>query len=317
MLETSARLLRLLSLLQQHRDWSGPQLADRLGVTVRTVRRDVDRLRELGYPVHGTVGNVGGYHLGAGSSMPPLLLDDEETVAVAVGLRTAANGSIAGIEETSVRALLKLEQILPSHLRHRVSAFSAATVSANHPVAVISAELLTTLAAACRDHQRLRIDYRSHDGSESLRQVEPHKLVHAGRRWYLVAFDLDRNDWRTFRVDRLRPWTPPGPRFVPRTPPDQDIGAYASWAVGVQQYRYRARFTMHAPADQVAAKVGAEAGLVEAIDERSCTLRSGSNSLDGLAFHVTLLGFEFTVHEPPELIERFRVLRDRMDNAVE
>jgi len=266
MLETSARLLRLLSLLQQQRSWSGPQLAGRLGVTVRTVRRDVDRLRELGYPVHATVGNVGGYRLGAGASMPPLLLDDEEAVAVAVALRTAANTSVTGIEEISVRALTKLEQILPSRLRHRVSAFSTAAVSANRPVAVVSADLLTTLAAACRDHRRLRIDYRSHDGTESLRLVEPHRLVHAGRRWYLVAFDLDRDDWRTFRVDRLRPWTPPGPRFTPRTPPDEDISAYASWAVGVEQYRYQGRFTMHAPADQVAAKVPAEAGLVEAID---------------------------------------------------
>jgi predicted DNA-binding transcriptional regulator YafY len=315
-LETSARLLRLLSILQQRRDWSGPQLADRLGVTVRTVRRDVDRLRELGYPVHATVGNVGGYRLGAGTSMPPLLLDDEEAVAVAVGLRTAASGTVAGIEETSVRALTKLEQILPPRLRHRVSALSAATVSANRPGAVVSAEVLTTLAGACRDHQRLRIDYRSHDGTESLRLVEPHKLVHAGRRWYLVAFDVDRDDWRTFRVDRLRPWTPPGPRFVPRTPPAENIGAYASWAVGVQQYRYRARFTMHAPADQVAAKVSAEAGLIEALDEHSCTLRSGSNSLDGLALHITLLGFDFTVHEPPELIERFRILHERMNRAL-
>ena len=197
-----------------------------------------------------------------------------------------------------------------------MSAFSVATVNANHPGAVVSAELLTTLAAACRDHQRLRLDYRSHDGTESLRLVEPHKLVHAGRRWYLVAFDVDRDDWRTFRVDRLRPWTPSGPRFTPRTPPDENIGAYASWAVGVQQYRYRARFTMHAPAEQVATKVSAEAGLIEAIDENSCTLRSGSNSLDGLALNITLLGFEFTVHEPPELIERFRFLRDRMGRAV-
>ena len=316
MLKTSARLLRLLSLLQQRRDWSGPQLADRLDVTVRTVRRDVDRLRELGYPVHATVGNVGGYRLGAGSSMPPLLLDDEEAVAVAVGLRTAANGSVVGIEETSVRALTKLEQILPPRLRHRVSAFSAATVSANHPAAVVSADLLTTLAGACRDHQRLRMDYRSHDGTESLRLVEPHQLVHTGRRWYLVAFDVDRDDWRTFRVDRLRPWTPPGPRFTPRTPPAENIGAYASWAVGVQQYRYQARFTMRAPADQVAAKVSAESGLIEAIDGHSCTLRTGSNSLDGLALNVALLGFDFTVHEPPELIERFRVLRDRITQAI-
>lgn len=316
MLETSARLLRLLSLFQQRQDWSGPQLAERLGVTVRTIRRDVDRLRELGYPVHATIGTVGGYRLGAGTKMPPLLLDDEEAVAVAVGLRTAANGSVAGIEETSVRALAKLEQILPSHLRHRVSALNTVTVNANRPTAVVSADLLTTLAAACRDHQRLRIDYRSHDGTESLRLVEPHKLVHAGSRWYLVAFDVDRDDWRTFRVDRSRPWTPAGPRFAPRTPPDGNIGAYASWALGVERYRYRARFTMHAPADRVAAKVTAEAGLVEAIDERSCTLRSGSDSLDGLALHITLLGFDFTVHEPPELIERFAVLGDRMTRAA-
>ncbi|SHN44284.1 helix-turn-helix transcriptional regulator [Cryptosporangium aurantiacum] len=317
MLETSARLLRLLSLLQQQQDWSGPQLAERLGVTVRTVRRDVDRLRELGYPVHATIGNVGGYRLGAGTRMPPLLLDDEEAVAVAIGLSTAANGTVEGIEETSMRALSKLEQILPPRLRHRVSSLSAATVAANRPGAVVSAELMTTLAGACRDHQRLRIDYRSHDGTETIRLVEPHKLVHAGRRWYLVAFDVDRDDWRTFRVDRLRPWTPPGPRFTPRTPPDENIGAYASWAVGVQQYRYQGRFTMHAPADQVAARVPADTGLIEAIDENTCTLRSGSNSLDGLALHVTLLGFEFTVHEPPELVERFRTLHGRMGRAVE
>ncbi|GAA3394316.1 helix-turn-helix transcriptional regulator [Cryptosporangium minutisporangium] len=316
MLETSARLLRLLSLLQQHRDWPGPQLADRLGVTVRTVRRDVERLRELGYPVHATVGNIGGYRLGAGATMPPLLLDDEEAVAVAVGLRTAANGTVVGIEETSVRALSKLEQILPPRLRHRVSALGAATVSPHRPGAVVSAELLTTIAGACRDHQRLRIDYRSHDGTETLRLVEPHKLVHAGRRWYLVAFDVDRDDWRTFRVDRLRPWTPPGPRFTPRTPPDENIGAYASWAVGVQNYRYQGRFTMHAPADQVATRVPADAGLIETIDEHSCTLRAGSNSLDGLALHVTLFGFEFTVHEPIELVEHFRALHARMGRAL-
>ncbi|WSA18310.1 WYL domain-containing protein [Streptosporangium subroseum] len=275
MLETSARLLRLLSLLQQHRDWSGPQLADRLEVTVRTVRRDVDRLRELGYPVHATIGNIGGYRLGAGAAMPPLLLDDEEAVAVVVGLRTAANGTVAGIEETSVRVLAKLEQILPSRLRYRVSALDAATVAQHRPGAVVSAEVLTTIAAACRDHQRLRMDYRSHDGTDTTRTVEPRKLVHAGRRWYLVAYDLDRADWRTFRVDRLRPRTPAGPRFSPREPPAGDIGEYASWAVGVDRYRYQARFTMYAPAAHVAERVPADAGVVEAVDERSCVLRAG------------------------------------------
>ncbi|MFI5959176.1 helix-turn-helix transcriptional regulator [Cryptosporangium sp. NPDC051539] len=316
MLETSARLLRLLSLLQQRHEWSGPQLAERLEVTVRTVRRDVDRLRELGYPVHATIGNLGGYRLGAGAHMPPLLLDDEEAVAVAVGLRTAANGTVSGIEETSARALVKLEQILPPRLRHRVSALGAATIAENRPGAVVDAELLTTLAGACRDSQRLRIDYRNHEGVESIRLVEPHRLVHAGRRWYLVAFDVDRDDWRTFRVDRLRPWTPPGPKFTPRTPPPLDPGAFASWDVGVARYRYQGRFTMHAPANQVAAKVAADSGLVEAIDEHSCTLRAGSNSLDGLAMHVTLIGFEFTVHEPVELVEHFRFLQARMARAI-
>jgi predicted DNA-binding transcriptional regulator YafY len=316
MLETSARLLRLLSLLQTHRDWSGPQLADRLGVAVRTIRRDVDRLRELGYPVEATIGNIGGYRLGAGAVMPPLLLDDDEAVAVAVGLRTAAGGTVEGIEETSVRALAKLEQILPPRLRHRVSAFSGATVTQQSPGAVVSADLLTAVAAACRDHQRLTVDYRSHEGAETVRQLEPHRLVHAGRRWYLVAYDLGRNDWRTFRVDRLRPWTPAGPRFAPREPPAENIGAYASWAVGVDQYRYQARFTMYAPAGQVAEKVAADAGLIDAVDDQTCTLRAGSNSLAGLAMHVTQLGFDFSVHEPPELIEHFRMLQDRIGRAL-
>ncbi|GIH16959.1 helix-turn-helix transcriptional regulator [Rugosimonospora africana] len=317
MLETSARLLRLLSLLQQHREWPGPRLADKLGVTVRTVRRDVERLRELGYPVHATTGNTGRYRLGAGAVMPPLLLDDDEAVAVAVGLRTAASGTVAGIEDTSLRALAKLEQILPSRLRHRVATLGAVTVAQHQPGAEVSADLLTTIAAACRDHQRLRIDYRSHDGTDSMRTVEPHRLVHAGRRWYLVAYDLDRADWRTFRVDRLRPWTPAGPRFTPRVPPSDDIGAYASWSVGVGRYRYQARFTVYAPAAQVAQRVTPEAGVVEAVDDDKCTLRAGSNSLDGLALHVALLGFDFTVHEPAELVEQFRTLHARMGHAIQ
>ena len=308
MLETSARLLRLLSLLQQRRDWPGPQLAAQLGVTVRTVRRDIDRLRELGYPVHATIGNTGGYRLAAGAAMPPLLLDDEEAVAVAVGLRTAAGGTVEGIEETSVRALAKLEQGLPPRLRDRVSALDATVVTRHWPAAVVSADLLTTVAAACRDHQRLRVDYRSHTGHETTRTIEPHRLVHFGRRWYLVAYDLDRSDWRTFRVDRLRPWSPAGPRFTPREPPAVDIGAYASWAVGVDQYRYQARFTMYAPASQVGARVPPDAGLVEPVDENTCVLRAGSNSLDEVAVYVALIGAEITVHEPAELRDRMAAL---------
>jgi predicted DNA-binding transcriptional regulator YafY len=205
MLQTSARLLRLLSLLQARAEWSGAELAEELGVTTRTVRNDVQRLRDLGYPVQASPGVGGGYRLGAGAALPPLLLDDEEAVAVAVGLRTAAGASVTDIQETSIRALAKLEQVLPSRLRHRVHALQAATVEIPAPGPTVDAAVLTAVAAACRDDQRLRFDYRDHDGSASVRTVEPHRLVHDRGRWYLVAWDRDRADWRTFRADRIQP----------------------------------------------------------------------------------------------------------------
>jgi predicted DNA-binding transcriptional regulator YafY len=238
--DTSARLLRLLSLLQTPRDWTGTELAERLDVTTRTVRNDVERLRDLGYPVHGTRGAIGGYRLGAGSALPPLLLDDEEAVAVAVGLRTAAGGSVAGIEEPSLRALAKLEQVLPSRLRRRVNALQTYTVSVplDRPGPVVSPELLTAIVAACRDHERLRFDYRSRDAAASRRDVEPYRLVNWGRRWYLVAWDTMRGDWRTFRVDRMdSPRTPTGPRFAPRPLPDEDLAGDVSRGVATAPRR--------------------------------------------------------------------------------
>jgi predicted DNA-binding transcriptional regulator YafY len=314
MWETSGRLLRLLSLLQARRDWPGGELAQRLGVTTRTVRRDVDRLRALGYPVHATSG-VAGYRLGAGAGMPPLLLDDEEAVAVAIGLRTAAGGSVTGIEETSLRALAKLEQVLPSRLRHRVGALESATVSMGGHGPTVDPESLTAIAAACRDRRGIRFDYRSHAGTASVRTVEPHRLVHAGRRWYLVAWDAGARDWRTFRVDRveLRSWS--GPRFSPRQPPEPDVAAYTSWAVSTAAYRYRGRFTMHAPAQLVADRIPPTAGVVETIDEHTCTLSAGASSLDELAVWMALIGVDFDIHEPPELRDRARALADRLRRA--
>jgi len=204
MLETSARLLRLLSLLQSRRDWTGAELAGRLGVGLRTLRRDIDRLRDLGYPVDATPGAAGGYRLGAGAALPPLLLDDEEAVAVAISLHTATTGSVAGLEETSLRALTKLQQMLPSRLRHRISAFHATTVAlAGSAPDRVDPDLLTALAAACRDQRRLRVRYPGRDGLAT-RELEPHRLVHTPRRWYLLAWDLGRADWRTFRVDRIQ-----------------------------------------------------------------------------------------------------------------
>ena len=315
MLETSARLLRLLSLLQTPRDWTGAELAERLDVDVRTVRRDIDKLRNLDYPVHAVPG-AAGYRLGAGAKLPPLLLDDDEAIAVAIGLRTAASGSVAGIEETSLRALAKLEQVLPSRLRHRVNLLHSVTVTLPAAGPTVDPETLTVIAAACRDHHRLRFDYRSHDGTPTGRVTEPHRLVHTGRRWYLVGWDVDRADWRTYRVDRMALRVPTGPRFTPRPPPDADLVGYLAHGVSTAPYRYRARITLSAPAEVAADRVPATVGVVEAVDQQSCLLHVGSNSLDELALHVGLFGFRFQVHEPPELIAHLRELAARLAGAA-
>ncbi|MDQ3404145.1 MAG: YafY family transcriptional regulator [Actinomycetota bacterium] len=315
MLETSARLLRLLSLLQTRKDWSGADLADRLGVTDRTVRRDVDKLRSLGYPVSAVTGVAGGYRLGAGAALPPLLLDDEEAVAVAIGLRSAAAGTVAGIEETSVRALAKLEQVLPSRLRHRVHALQSITVPIGRGGPTVDPDALTAIAGACRDSERLRFDYRDHDGGESLRVVEPHRLVHTGRRWYLVAFDVDRDDWRTFRVDRLTPRSPTGPRFVPRDPPAEDIAAYTAYGLSNRAYTHRAVVTLHMPMAEAAEHITPTSGVLEPIDDVTCRLRAGAHHLDGIALWISLLGCEFEVHEPRELVDSLRAMADRLDRA--
>jgi len=315
MLPTSARLLRLLSLLQARAEWSGPELADRLGVTTRTVRNDVERLRTLGYPVHATPGVGGGYRLGAGAALPPLLLDDDEAVAVAVGLRTAAGGTVAGIQESSVRALVKLQQVLPSRLRHRVAALAASTVEIPASGPTVDAAVLTAIAGACRDHQRLRFDYRDHDGSASIRSVEPHRLVHDRGRWYLVAWDTDRQDWRTFRADRIQPRTPTGPRFAPRDPPDGDVANYLLRGVGSATWRYRARVTVHAAAALVAGRLP-PAVLVEAVDEHTCIVNVGADTPQMLAVYLGMLDVDFEVDEPPELVEQLRTLADRYRRAT-
>ena len=318
MLETSARLLRLLSLLQAPRDWTGAELADRLGVSARTVRNDVGRLRILGYPVDATRGAAGGYRLAAGANVPPLLLDDEEAVAVAVGLRTAAGGGVAGIEETSLRALAKLERVLPSRLRHRVNALQTYTVAVprDRPGPAADPTVLTVLVAACRDRERLRLDYRDHSGVPTCRVVEPHRLVSWGRRWYLVAWDVERDDWRTFRVDRVEPRTPTGPRFAPREPPDGDVTAYVARRVSAAAWRYRARVTVHAPAAVVVERINPAVGTVEAVDDATCVLDTGADTVESLAVHLGLLGVDFTVLDPPELVAVIRELSARYGRAT-
>jgi predicted DNA-binding transcriptional regulator YafY len=313
MLDTSARLLRLLSMLQTRREWTGPELAERLDVTVRTLRRDVARLRGLGYPVRATPGVAGGYQLAAGSTLPPLLLDDEEAVAVVLSLRTATSHTVTGIAETSLRALSKLERILPARLRQRTAALRLATVPLAGQAPTVDPDTLTVIAEACQDQQCVTFGYRGRDGAASVRTVQPHRLVHTGRRWYLVARDETRDDWRTFRVDRIDDPRSTGVRFTPRDPPD--AAAFVSDSVAAAPYRFRARILIHAPADVVAERFPPTTGIVETVDQRSCLLTTGADTVTLIALHLALLGHDFTALEPTELVEELRVLADRLHRA--
>jgi predicted DNA-binding transcriptional regulator YafY len=306
----SARLLQVLSLLQAGPSWTGPELADRLGVSVRTVRNDIDKLRQLGYLVHATPGVAGGYRLAAGAKLPPLLLDDDEATAVAIGLNSAAGGAVAGIEEAAVRALVKLEQVLPAPLRHRIDLLRTATVTPRQSGPSVAPHVLTAIAAACRDQHRLRFDYRTHDGTERRREVEPHRLVHLGRKWYLIGWEPDRADWRTFRVDRMRPRTPTGPHFVPRRPPEQDLAAYVAKGVDAALFRYRARVVVHKPATDLVQWLP-PAMAVEAVDDQTCLVHVGADTQHMLAATILVIDADFEVDGPPELLDALRTIGDR------
>ena len=331
MLETSARLLRLLALLQVRRDWPGAELAERLGVSTRTLRTDVERLRTLGYPVEARPGVAGGYRLGAGGVLPPLLLDDEEAVAVAVGLRTAAAGGVAGIEETSVRALVKLEQVLPGRLRGRVRAVAGATVAVGGAGPRVDAEVLTGIAGAIRDRERLRFDYTGGSGGgvwgdeprdgehqddvQPPRTVEPHRLVAWGRRWYLVAWDNGREDWRTFRVDRMNLKTPNGARFVARELPEEDVAEFVRRSVGEASWQYRARVKVFASAAYVKNRMPIPIEP-DVIDESACIVELGSDDPHQLAVWLGLMDADFDVLDAPELAAAVRELGDRYHRAA-
>jgi predicted DNA-binding transcriptional regulator YafY len=312
MANTSARMLRLLSLLQTHRFWPGQELADRLEVSERTVRRDVDRLRELGYPVDASRGVAGGYQLRSGAAMPPLLLDDEEAVAIAVGLRTAAGGAVDGIEETSVRALTKVIQVMPPRLRRRVDALQAYTVPAfwgpggsGRGGPTVDAGTLTVIAQACRDDERLRFAYTARDGSETTRLVEPHRLVSLGRRWYLVAWDIERHDWRTFRVDRLTGPRSTGATFRQRELPGGDAAAFVRDQISSMPAQYQVVVEVRAPAADVE-RVVSRWGTVEATGDVSCRLLMSVDSLEWPAFVLATVGADFHVVRPPELRDYLR-----------
>ncbi|GAA0531242.1 YafY family protein [Paractinoplanes ferrugineus] len=314
MANTSARMLRLLSLLQTHRYWPGAELADRLEVSPRTLRRDVERLRDLGYPVDANRGAAGGYQLQAGAAVPPLLLDDDEAVAIAVGLRTSAAGAVAGFEEISVRALAKVIQLLPPRLRRRIDALQAVTapgVFGGGPT--LDAEVLTTLALACRGEERLRFGYAAREGEVSARHVEPHRLVSLGRRWYLIVWDLDRADWRSFRVDRLTDPAATGARFRPRELPGGDPVTWLRSRIAAIPTRHDVSIVLHCPAEQVRGAVG-HWGVVEPLpagqgagtEGASCRLRMSVDDLGWPVMVLGVLGVPFTIESPPELRDRAR-----------
>lgn len=316
MTETASRLLELLSLLQARRDWPGTELAERLDVSGRTIRRDVERLRQLGYPVESLTGPAGGYQLHAGAAMPPLLLDDDDAIAIAVGLRTAARASVAGIEETAVRALVKLEQILPAHLRRRVSALAATTVTLPAPGPTVDPQHLTVIAAACRDRERLRFAYRSRDQADTRRDVEPHSLVNRSQRWYLVAWDRGREDWRTFRVDRLARPASTGVRFTPHRLPAKDAAAFVERSISAAPNRFEARITLHTSAEEMSRRVPAHWGAITPLGQHTCEYRTGDDDLRWLAMRIAMLGVDFEVHEPVELMDELRTLTARLRRAA-
>lgn len=309
----AGRLLHLLSLLQARPDWTGGELSERLGVTDRTVRRDVQRLRALGYPVEAAPGLAGGYRLGVGARLPPLLLDDDEAVAVALGLRTAAGGTVAGLEEAAVAALAKLEQVLPDRLRNRVRAVQAATVPLLAAGPEVAASTLVTLAQACRGSERLRFGYTDGRGAGTERTVEPFRLVPTGRRWYLVARDVRRGGWRTFRVDRIDEPQGTGHRFTLDDPPD--AAALVSSSVAVAPYEHVAVVRVAAPAEVAQGRVPPTVAVVEPSGDGSCLLRTGGDDLDAILGHLVLLGHDFEVLEPQALRERALALARRLARA--
>jgi len=313
---TAGRLLSLLSLLQGRREWPGTVLAQRLAVSPRTVRRDVERLRGLGYPIESTSGPSGGYSLTAGTAMPPLLLDDDEALAVAIALRTAARSAVAGIEETALRALVKLEQVLPAHLGRRVRALGDATEVVSSGGPTVDAAVLTVLGTACRDCEMVRFGYQGRDGERSRRLVEPHALLAYGRRWYLLAFDPSRTAWRTFRVDRVSAPAPGARRFHTRAIPGGDAAAYLTRALSEVTYRHEARVRYLRPASEL--RVRGAWGELRDEPDGSCLYETSDDDLDWLASRIAAPNVDFELLDgPDELRERLAAMARRIALAAE
>lgn len=317
MLDTSARLLRLLVLLYSRDHGSGRDLAERLEVTARTLRRDIDRLRSLGYPIRSSVGVGGGYRLEAGTSLPPLVLEDDEALAVILALRTVAAGNITGVENAALGALVKLEQVLPPRIRKRFQPLHDAVASLYPKGPSVDPDLLLALALAHSNRQRSGFRYRDKMDRVTTRSVEPHGLVHTGTRWYLVAWDEDRDDWRTFRVDRIEGELSSDGQFARRQSPDGGIAAYVARSVASSAHTYQASVVFFAPLDRVRPHIPNHIGNLEPMDAQECRLKSGSQSLQSLAIHIMLVGEEFKIEQPPELRQYVRKLSARLHRATQ
>jgi predicted DNA-binding transcriptional regulator YafY len=318
MLSSSSRLLRLLSLLQTRSHWGGLELAERLAVHPRTLRRDIDRLRQLGYAIHASTGVAGGYAFRAGQALPPLLLDDEEAQAVAIALQTAAAGTVQGVEEGALRALVKLEQVMPLRLRRRVKALRAAILPLESLRPMVDAAALGSLALACRDQLRMAFAYRDGRGQASVREVEPQGLVHTDSRWYLVAWDPARDDWRTFRLDRIEGALTLGGHFKPRPgPAGGDLRAYVARSISTSSLSgEQARVVLHQPLAVMARRIPPAYATLEVLDEARCVMQCGTNHLESLAYWLLLLGEEFEVLEPSRLREMLRQAGERVARSL-
>ncbi len=314
--DPTGRALQLLSLLQTHRLWRGAELAERLDVTERTVRRDVARLRDLGYPVDATSGTEGGYRLAMGAHMPPLVLDGDEAVAVAVGLLYAAEAAIGGMEESSLRASMKIEQLLPDRLRRPVSALHSSITSTRWAADsdVVDPEVLTVLAAACRDREEVRFDYQRRDGEDSRRLVESYQLVTARRRWYLVAWDLLRHDWRMFRLDRVREPLLAGSRFTPREIPGGDAASFVATSLGSIPRHHEARLAVDAAYAELEGVLRWVDHTPVKIEAESCLVEIRGDDLDWLALTIARIALTapVTVIAPAELADTVKQLATRL-----
>lgn len=316
MAQTTSRVLQLLGLLQSRRVWTGEELADRLGVTTRSVRRDVDRLRDLGYPVHASKGHGGGYQLGAGAALPPLLLDPDEAVAMAVCLRLAAGGTVAGVGESALRALTKLDQVMPARLRSQVSAVHDSTVTLTSPstAEAVAPEVLMTLARACRDHEHVSSAYVDIRGNVTQRRLEPYQLVTTGRRWYLLAYDRDKQDWRSLRLDRMSEVRAVGSTFVARDAPD--AATYVRRSISSSPYRYVARVRFHASEDVLAQHFSPASVTIEADGPDACIVTAGADDPERMVFYFATVGCDFEVLEPPEVVRAVDAVSARLQRAV-